>query len=337
MARGRRERRGRHVRWQRCRPPVAAGGAGGRRGRGGGGRRDRTRVPRRLQAPAPAVGRAEGHPSPALDRARRGPGRPGDRGRPGALRHRRVLRGPRRARPEHGTAAVAQGQAAVRRPARRGVGPAARRGVRQRPVRRAGVARRRRSDARPRPGHRRRPGDDRAARRPRTGPRVGSARTGGLLQVLRRRPRPDRGRRGVPEGPLVVPGAERDGRDDHRPVRRRWAFAAGTDGRAAVRGGDVFVTLPRLTALDARTGAPRWQVEAGGTLGRLAICEDLLLAVDLDREHPAVHGWEAGTGKRRWEYPLPADEGGNPYRSVETAGDVFAIRHGSAIAAFQVT
>ncbi|MFF0523149.1 PQQ-binding-like beta-propeller repeat protein [Actinomadura nitritigenes] len=119
--------------------------------------------------------------------------------------------------------------------------------------------------------------------------------------------------------------------------RRRWAFATGTDGRAAVRGGDVFVTLPRLTALDARTGAPRWQVEAGGTLGRLAICEDLLLAVDLDSERPAVHGWEAGTGKRRWEYPLPADEGGNPYRSVETAGDVFAIRHGSAIDAFQVT
>ncbi|MEU6746315.1 serine/threonine-protein kinase [Spirillospora sp. NPDC046719] len=119
--------------------------------------------------------------------------------------------------------------------------------------------------------------------------------------------------------------------------RRRWAFATGRDGRAAVRGGDVFVTLPRLTALDARTGAPRWQVEAGGTLGRLAICADLLLAVDLDRERPAVHGWEAGTGKRRWEYPLPADEGGNPYRSVETAGDVFAIRHGSAIAAFQVT
>lgn len=119
--------------------------------------------------------------------------------------------------------------------------------------------------------------------------------------------------------------------------RTRWAFATGADGRAAVRGRDVFVTLPRLTALDARTGAPRWQVEAGATLGRLAICGDLLLAPSLYGEHPAVHGWEAGTGRRRWEYPIPAEAGANPYPSIVTAGDLFAIGDGSAIAAFQVT
>jgi outer membrane protein assembly factor BamB len=119
--------------------------------------------------------------------------------------------------------------------------------------------------------------------------------------------------------------------------RRRWAFATGADGRAAVRGGDVFVTLPRLTALDARTGAPRWQADAGAPLGRLAVCGDLLLAASPDQEHPAVLGWETGTGKRRWEYPLPAEAAGNPSTTIETAGDVFAVVRGSAVTAFQVS
>ncbi len=99
--------------------------------------------------------------------------------------------------------------------------------------------------------------------------------------------------------------------------RERWRFGSGADLSAsiAVGGGTVYMAVYTgpLVAVDAATGAPRWEVPVGsggaasGMSGRAVVpAGDLVLVRGEDQQ---VHALDAATGAPRWAAPDPTLDG----------------------------